>query len=100
VDATQEDSGKLVYIKEVSTNGEECRIAKLLMQEEWTSDPRNHCVPVKEVFKDPQDEGISYIVMAFLRPMDNPPFGSVDEILVFADQILEVDTSSLIASTF
>lgn len=90
VDATHESTGKLVYIKEVSSDSEGCRIAQLLMQAEWSGDPRNHCVPVKDVFKDPQDESISYIVMPFLRPMDSPPFECVKEIVDFVDQILEV----------
>ena len=94
VDATHEDSGELVYIKEVQSDGEECQIAQLLIQEEWSGDPQNHCVRVKEIFKDPQDEGISYIVMPFLRPMDDPPFAYVKEIVDFADQILEVDAPS------
>ena len=83
----------MVYIKEVSSDDEECRIAQLLMQEEWGGDARNRCVRVKQIFKDPEDEEISYIVMPFLRPMDDPPFEYVKEIVDFTDQILEVDTS-------
>ena len=79
-----------MYIKEVATDSEELRIAKSLVQDEWVSDPRNHCVPVTKVFKDYNDPSVSYMVMPFLRPMDNPPFESNKEIIAFADQILEV----------
>ena len=90
VDATHETTGKTVYIKEVSTDSEELRIAELLMQKEWIGDPRNHCVPVTKVFKDHQNTEISYVVMPFLRPVDSPPFEYVKEIIEFTDQILEV----------
>lgn len=90
MDATHEATGKTVYIKEVGTGSEELRIAELLMEKEWVSDPRNHCVPVTKLFKDHQNAGVSYIVMPFLRPVDSPPFEYVKEIIEFTDQILEV----------
>jgi len=80
----------MVYIKEISANSEEHRIAELLRQEEWTSDPRNHCVPILNLFKDPQDPELFYLVMPLLRPMNDPPFEQVKEIMEFTDQILEV----------
>jgi serine/threonine protein kinase len=79
----------LVYIKEVDTTSEERRIAEILKQEERTRDPRNHCVPVINLFDDPQDPELSYLVMPFLRPMCDPPFQTVQEIVEFTDQILE-----------
>jgi len=90
VDAIHEATGKTVYIKEVETDSEELRIAQLLVQEEWISDPRNRCIPVMKVFKDHKDPTVSYMVMPFLRPVDNPPFEYVKEIIEFTDQILEV----------
>ena len=90
VDAIHEATGKRVYIKEMATDGEELRIAQLMTQEEWVSDPRNHCVSVTKVFKDHEDPNMSYVVMPFLRPMNDPPFESVKEIINFTDQILEV----------
>ena len=53
-------------------------------------DPANHSVPILDTFGDPVDKTISYLVMPFLRLTDNPPFEVVDEVLDFADQILEV----------
>ena len=90
MDATHKESGKLVYIKEIKTDCEEHRIAQLLTQEDWVNDPRNHCVPIVKIFKDHEDPRVSYIVMPFLRPADNPPFETVKEIIDYVDQILEV----------
>jgi hypothetical protein len=53
-------------------------------------DPTNHSVPILDTFVDSSDESISYMVMPFLRMLDEPPFFIVGEILDFADQILEV----------
>ena len=53
-------------------------------------DPANHSVPILDTFEDLIDKSISYLVMPFLRLMDNPPFEVVEEVLDFADQILEV----------
>jgi len=81
--------GKLVYIKQVRTNDQESRIALMLSSYE---DPTSHSVPILDTFVDSLDESISYIVMPFLRLVDEPPFYVVGEILDFADQILEVST--------
>ena len=53
-------------------------------------DPANHSVPILDTFEDLVDESISYLVMPFLRLIDNPPFEVVEELLDFVDQILEV----------
>ena len=79
--------GKLVYIKRVQTNDQESRIALMLSS---YKDPDNHSVPILDTFVDDTDNSMSYIVMPFLRLVDEPPFYAIDEILDFADQILEV----------
>ena len=53
-------------------------------------DPANHSVPILDSFEDPLNKSISYLVMPFLRLTDSPPFEVVEEVLDFADQILEV----------
>ena len=98
VDAIHEATGKAVYIKEVGADSEELRIIELLTQDDWLNDSRNHCVPVKKVFKDHQDPGIAYIVMPLMRSVDNPPFETVKEIIRFTDQILEVTMNLFTAS--
>jgi len=53
-------------------------------------DPANHSVPILDTFEDSANESISYLVMPFLRPTDDPRFEVVEEVLDFIDQILEV----------
>ena len=76
-----------MYIKEVQTGDLESRIALTLSA---LDDPANHSVPILDTFVDHVDESVSYIVMPFLRSFDNPPFEIVEEVLDFADQVLEV----------
>ena len=90
----------MVYIKEVKTDSEEYRIAQLLTQEDWVNDPRNHCVPTVKLFEDHNNNQVSYIVMPFLRPINDPPFESVKEIIDFVDQILEVFSDVSISPVF
>ena len=94
MDATRISDGKLVYIKQIETNDQESRIALMLS---YPQDPANHSVPILDIFADTQDDSISYIVMPFLRPVDEPPFYVIEEILDFADQILEVTTFVLLS---
>lgn len=76
-----------MYIKEVKTDDLESRIALKLSE---LDDPANNSVPILDTFVDSVDKSISYLVMPFLRPSDYPPFGVVEEVVDFADQVLEV----------
>ena len=76
-----------MYIKEVQTGDLESSIALLLSA---IDDRANHSVPILDTFEDLVDKSISYLVMPFLRLIDNPPFEVVEELLDFVDQILEV----------
>ena len=78
---------KMVYIKRVRTGVEEQSIAAYFS--EIPHDPRNHCVPILESFQDDDDPAISYIVMPFLRPMDDPEFYFVNDVVDCVDQLLE-----------
>jgi serine/threonine protein kinase len=91
VDATRIADGKLVYIKQVQTNDQESRIALMLSS---FQDPSNHSVPILDTFVDDQDDSISYLVMPFLRLLHELPFFATEEVLDFADRILEVGTLS------
>lgn len=62
----------------------------MLSTKELRANPRNHCVPIIEVFDDPENEAMSFMVMPLLRNADSPPFQYVKEIIDFVDQILEV----------
>ena len=90
VDATRISDGKLVYIKRVKTGDQESSIASLLSSNDLRMDSRNHTVPILDNFVDNEDPGTSYMVMPFLRPIDDPDFEVVDEVAEFVSQILEV----------
>ncbi|KAH8976632.1 hypothetical protein EDB86DRAFT_3021619 [Lactarius hatsudake] len=86
VDANRISDDKLVYIKEVKTSDQGLRIALTLSEYD---DPTNHSVPILDTFVDSVDKSISYLVMPFLRLSDDPAFGVVEEVVDFADQVLE-----------
>ena len=62
---------------------------------ELRRDPRNHCVPIFDVFVDTRDPTISFIVMPFLLPIDRPEFDTVGSILKCIEQLLEVSPRSI-----
>ncbi|KAI0316327.1 kinase-like domain-containing protein [Amylostereum chailletii] len=89
MDATRISDGRAVYIKKIRTGDLESTIASYLDSTSLRARPDNHSAPVLEVFPDPSDPSVSYMVMPFLRPMTRPPFEYVGEILDFGEQILE-----------
>ena len=90
MDATRITDGKLVLLKRIGTQSAELSIANQLSSPEYRSDPRNHCVPILDVIPDADDPRMSYIVMPFLRYVDDPDFRSVENIFDCVDQLLEV----------
>lgn len=95
VDATRLSDSKLVYIKRVHTNDSESRIALYLSQDLFRQDPRNHSVPILDLFRDDEDDGIEYMVMPFLSLANEPGFGSVGEVVELCEQVLEVGSFDL-----
>ena len=90
VDAIRISDNKRVYIKRLPTDSEELKIALLLGSETAIKDPKNHSVAVFDHFEDPNDPSTSYMVMPFLRPINDPPFETVRDVVDFVDQMLEV----------
>ena len=80
------------------TEGAELSIATQFSQGDALADAANHCVPILDVFVDDLEPDLSYIVMPFLRDINDPPFESPDDIIHFADQILEVRHNQLVGS--
>jgi len=89
VDATRIADGALVYVKRVQAAGTELQIASMFSSEDLRNNPKNHCVPILDTFQDEGDGSSSYMVMPFLRAIDEPAFELVDDVIIFADQILE-----------
>lgn len=92
IDAKCDENGRNVVIKQIYTDNEELAIACYFSSHDIRSDPRNHCVPVIDAFVDSMDPRIAFIVMPLLRGLDDPPFELVDDVLEFADQVMEVRT--------
>ncbi|OSD03660.1 hypothetical protein PYCCODRAFT_1490426 [Trametes coccinea BRFM310] len=89
VDATRMSDGALVYIKRTPSDSQELKILEYLSSAEMRRDPRNHCVPLLDVLCDPAEPETSYIVMPFLRFIDDPAFELLDDVLECLDQVLE-----------
>ncbi|KAI0723537.1 hypothetical protein C8Q76DRAFT_794463 [Earliella scabrosa] len=96
IDATRRSDGRLILLKKVASGSQEIRIASYFSTGDLRKDPRNHCVPILDVFVDSQDPAISFIVMPFLRPIDQPEFDTVGSILTCVEQLLEVNPLGLV----
>lgn len=80
----------MVCLKRLNKDSEELAIALYFSRPELRADPRNHCVPILDTFDDDYDRTTAYLVMPFLRDMDDPPFELVKDVVEFADQVFEV----------
>lgn len=87
-----------MYIKRVDSDSEELQIASMFSSAPLADDSRNHSIPLWDVFEDEHEAGISYMVMPLLRYVDDPPFESVEDVVDFVDQVLEVRAPRLAAS--
>lgn len=92
MDATRISDGTRVLFKKIqsSVNPDEADIGQLFSAEPHASDPSNHCVPIYDVLKVPDDEGTSLIAMPLLRPWENPVFETVGEVVDFFRQLFVV----------
>jgi hypothetical protein len=55
-----------------------------------TSDPLNHCVPIYDVLRLPDDDDKVILVMPLLRSWCEPEFETVGEGIHFFRQLFEV----------
>lgn len=72
----------------------EMEIGQTLSSAPLSSDPRNHCVPMHEYLTVPDVTGWLILVMPLLRHFNNPPFSSINEIVLFLRQAFEARTIS------
>ena len=89
MDATRISDNEMVVLKRIYFPPE-VEIAMLFSTEPLASHPKNHCVPIYEWFRIPDEESDLIIVMPQLRPFDNPRIKSVGEAVEFFGQIFEV----------
>lgn len=100
IDASRISDGRLVYIKRVKTGGDEERITSMLSKAQDRSDAVNHCVPLLDLILDEEDAAYSYLVLPFLRPVDNPSFETVNDVVDFVEQILQVCSFTLVNRSY
>ena len=79
----------------MKSSPQEIVIASLLSSEELRKDPRNRCVPILDIIVDTEDPALSFIVMPFLRHVDDPPFDTVGSVLECMEQLLKASLSFL-----
>lgn len=90
MDATRREDGRLVSLKTIRHNDNELDIALSLTSPNLIKHSMNHCVRILDTFVDPLDVDRYFLVMPYLRPYDDPPFGAVGEAIDFVRQTLEV----------
>ncbi|KAI0363711.1 hypothetical protein BV20DRAFT_1039768 [Pilatotrama ljubarskyi] len=88
-DATRISDGKLVCLKKVLSASEELEICRYFSSEALRQDPCNHCIPLLDVLPHPTDPNISFMVMPYLRYIDDPPFETIEDVMECGEQILE-----------
>ena len=93
IDATRASDGKLVYLKAISKTSQELELCRFFSSDELRQDPRNHCVPLLDVVAHPTDPDTCFVVMPFLRKIDNPAFDTVEQVMDCGEQLLEVRNS-------
>jgi len=91
MDATRISDGRQVMLKRlpIEEGPYELEISKLFSTEPLSSNPRNHCIPLYDVIRLPDDPPI--IVQPLLRPFYNPPFQTFGEFVTSFAQICEVN---------
>ncbi|KAH9850481.1 hypothetical protein C2E23DRAFT_835331 [Lenzites betulinus] len=94
MDAARVSDQQQFVLKRISKtrHPDEVTIAQYLSSTELRSDPRNHSVPLVEVFQVPDDEEYTIIVMPLFRLCNDPAWQTVGEVVAFVLQVLEVST--------
>ena len=88
--ATRVHDQKLVYIKAVISDDERVQTAIMLSSNSMRYNPRNHAIPILDVFQDDDIPFMSFIVVPLLRPFNELPFEHVNEVIDVVGQLLEV----------
>jgi serine/threonine protein kinase len=76
-------------MKKVRGFGHEAHMLSRFSEPETRDHPHNHCVPILDFFPS-KDSNISLLVMPYLCRFNVPPLESVDEVVDFMQQTLEV----------
>lgn len=90
MDATRREDRRIVSLKTIRRNEKELDIALSLTTPNLLDHSMNHCIRILDTFVDPLEPDRYFIVMPYLCPYDDPPFGAVGEVVDFVRQTLEV----------
>ena len=92
MDAVRPSDNDIVVLKRVNKSEHEfeVEISKYFSSEDLRKDPRNHCVPVLEYFEDETLPEHGFLVTPLFRNLNEPEFVSIDEVVEFIRQTLEV----------
>jgi len=92
IDAKRVSDGLTVGIKclrNATTSQNEVDITRLFSSEELAGHPENHCIPLLDVLRSPDEPDVTFLVELWVTNYDWPRFSSVAEYVDFMDQILE-----------
>ena len=92
LDAVRISDNSLVALKLVDgeRNPHEVEISQYLSSEPLRSDPRNHSVPILDVFSVPDEPSSTIMVLPLLRACNDPSWQTVGEVLSFIRLVFEV----------
>jgi serine/threonine protein kinase len=95
LDAKRLSDGSTVILKrlakdEYKTNKyqNEVEISKFFSSEALRDHPDNHCVPILDVIEESETSKWVFLVMPVLRPYNNPPFETLNNVVDFMRQYL------------
>ena len=90
MDATRISDGKFVMLKMLPEDEgpDELQLNRMFSSEPLASNPRNHCAPLLDIIRLPNDPPIT--VHSQLRLYNNPLFHTYGEFVTFFEQICEV----------
>ena len=89
IDAIRSKDNAQVAIKKLRKGSRELEIARYLDSGELRKDKRNITVPILDVFSE-ENSTMEFMVMPLLKQFDYPSFSSVDEVIEFMKQTLQV----------
>jgi len=92
LDARRARDGARVSLKriDISKYPHEIEITRNFGTSTLSQDRANHCVPIYEVLKVPNDNNLKILVMPLLRDATEPSFDTVGEVIDCVYQLLEV----------
>ena len=92
MDATRTSDGVVIMLKRVDTTRHptEVEMTTMFSSPPFSSEPRNHCIPVYDVLQDPDDDKYQLMVLPLLRSYASPRFDTIGEAIECFRQTIQV----------